>query len=215
MVPTPRGGDGPRVPGAEHAEKHRQKENRASSRQSSLPSQCSSPGNGNPASVGRGDTPSTAPRAGMEGGVLCETRREGEHTDMPGGWRRTISLLEAREGRSWQHGQGKRQKNDMGDISAGEEWEGETWPRALAAPHTTSLPTSPCRAHPCPISRQLPSQGGPDPGSGGAPAVAAIDFGLSPRQTVYTKGFLGKKKMPKPLSMPSTLEDEQGVNVQL
>lgn len=52
---------------------------------------------------------------------------------MPGGWRHTISLLQAREGKSWQHRQREWQKNDTGDISAGEEWEGEPRPRALAA----------------------------------------------------------------------------------
>lgn len=42
-----------------------------------------------------------------------------------------------------------------------------------------SPPISPCRAHPCPLSSWLSSQGGPKPGCGGVPALAAIGFGLS------------------------------------
>lgn len=45
--------------------------------------------------------------------------------------------------------------------------------------HAGSPPTSPCRAHPCPLSSWLSSQGGPNPGCGGVPALAAIGFGLS------------------------------------
>lgn len=59
---------------------------------------------------------------------------------------------------------------------------GRTGRESLGSPkpgHAGSPPTSLCRAHPCPISSWVPSQSGPNLGSGGVPALAAIAFGLS------------------------------------
>lgn len=114
--PHPRGMTDPGCPDQSMQKKtSRRRKDLASSGQGSLPSRCSGPGNRNPASMGRGDTPSTAPHAGrgIERRSRVEREGGGGHTDMLGGWRRTISLLEAKEGRSWQHGQG--------------EWHKTTW----------------------------------------------------------------------------------------
>lgn len=99
------------MPGAEHAEKHHREKEKPGIKQAEQPT-ISVLESWEQESCERGErrhTVNGTPRGDRAGGS-CETRRGGGRTDMPGGWRRTTALLEAREGRSWQRGQGEQQK---------------------------------------------------------------------------------------------------------
>lgn len=122
----------------------RRRRNRASSRQSSLPSQCLSLGNRNPVSVGRGGRDTVSGTRHREG-VSCERRSGGTHGcarrrelhhSSAGGWTRLILVMWA----------GRAVKNDTGD---GEEWEGEPGqPQAWACRVSTNIPVqSPSLPH--------------------------------------------------------------------
>lgn len=149
VVPTPRGDDGPRCL-EQNMQKNtsRRRKNRASSGQSSLPSRCWSPGNRNPASVGRGDTPSTAPLAGMGRGLVSNEKGWGTHRHArrmevyhrsAGGQGRWVLAEQA----------GTAAKNYRADTSTGQEQDREPRAQALAALHAASPVTFPCL---CPTS---------------------------------------------------------------
>lgn len=98
------------VPGAEHAEEHRQEKEKPGIKRPGQPT-ISVLESWEQESCQHGERRHTVNGTpGGTEGVSCETRRGGGHTDMPGGWRHTISLLEAREGRSWRSRQGQQQK---------------------------------------------------------------------------------------------------------